>query len=143
MYVLLSNGQQTTICCRQTWVSCHAYFIAYSELFLIFSQWVPRMSNCMEFGDYLEAGVHDVVKENTYAREWATAKVRVTKSLRQLGDNRSKWQEGFSGAMGFRVSEDSLVGCIIGYTLTEKVSLDMGSKNFKRLHKSQRCATSP
>ena len=41
------------------------------------------MFDCVEFGDYLEAGVHEAVRENTFAIEWARTKVRVTKSLRQ------------------------------------------------------------
>ena len=112
-------------------MSCIFYCLL--KLFLIFSQGVPRMSDCMEVGDYLEAGVHDAVRGNRFATKWARAKVRVTKSLRQLGDNRSKWPEGFAGAVGFRRSEDSLVECIIGYTITEKVSLNVGSGNFKRI----------
>ena len=64
------------------------------------------MSDCMEFGDYLEAGVHDAVRENTSATDWARAKVRINKSLRQLGDNKSKWLEGFAGVVGFHGSED-------------------------------------
>ena len=89
------------------------------------------MSDCVEFGDDLEARVHEAVGENTSTTYWARAKVQITKSLRQLGDNRSKWLEGFAGAMGFRGSEENLVECIIGYTLTEKVSLNVGSGNFE------------
>ena len=91
-----------------------------SELFLIFAQGLPLMSDSMEFGDYVEAGVHDAVRENTSATYWARAKVRINKSLGQLGDNKSKWPEGFAGAVGFHGSEDQLVDCIIGYTMTEK-----------------------
>ena len=53
---------------------------------------MPPVSDCMEFGDYLEAGVHEAIRENTFATDWARAKVRITKSLKQLGDNRSKWR---------------------------------------------------
>ena len=104
-----------------------------SELFLIFAQGLPQMCDCMEFGDYLEAGVHDVVRENTSATDWARAKVCINKSLRQLGDNKSKWLEGFAGAVGFNGSEDQLVDCIIGYTMMERVTLNVGSGNFERV----------
>ena len=88
------------------------------------------MSDGMELGDYLEAGVHNAVRENTSATR---AKVRINKSLTQLGDNKSKWPEGFAGAVGFYGSEEQLVDCIIGYTLTEKITLNMGFGNFERV----------
>ena len=48
-----------------------------SELFLIFAQGLPQMSDYMELGDYLEAGVHDAIRENTSATDWAKTKVRI------------------------------------------------------------------
>ena len=101
------------------------------------------MSDCMEFSDYLEAWVHEPVKENTFARDWARAKVPITKSLGQLVDNRSKLLEGFAGTVCFRGCEGSLVEYLIGYTLTEKVSLNVGSRDFERAPTSQRYATNP
>ena len=50
-----------------------------------------KMAECMEFQDYLQAGVHDSVREGTPAASWAKAKMRLTKSLRHLGDSRSQW----------------------------------------------------
>ena len=111
-------------------MSCIFSFMV-SDLFLIFAQGLPQMSDCMEFGDYLEAGVHDAVRENTFATDWARAKVRINKSLRQLGNNNSKWLEGFARAVGFSGSGDQLVDCILGYTTTEKVTLNVGSVKFE------------
>ena len=91
------------------------------------------MSDCMEFGDYIEAGVHDALRENTCATDWAIAKVQINKSLRLMGENKSKWLEGFAGAVGFHGSEEQLVECIIGYTLSEKVALNVGSGTFERI----------
>ena len=126
------NGWDDCLLCKLGFHVMHILFHD-SELFLIFAQGLPLMSDCMEFGDYLEAGVHLAVRENTSATDWAEAKVRINKSLRQLGDNKSTWPEGFAGAVGFNGSEDQLVDCIIGYTMTEKVTLNVGYGNFERV----------
>ena len=55
-----------------------------SRLFLKFC--LGKMAECMEFHDYFEVGVHDFVREGTPAASWAKAKMRLTKSLRHLGD---------------------------------------------------------
>ena len=60
------------------------------------------MSDCMEFGDHLEGGVHDAVRENTSATDWARAKVRIIKSLGQLGGWRAL--QGLWVSMGRRIS---------------------------------------
>ena len=54
-----------------------------SRLFLKFC--LGKMAECMEFQEYLQAGVHDSVREGTPAASWAKAKMRLTKSLRHLG----------------------------------------------------------
>ena len=83
------------------------------EVFLILAERLPVMPDRMEFGDYLEGGVYDAVRENTSATDWARAKVCINKSLRQLGDNKSKWLAGFAGVVGFHGSEHQLVDCIV------------------------------
>ena len=87
----------------------------------------------MEFHDYLEAGVHDPVREGTLAASWATAKMRLTKSLRHLGDSRSQWRQTFAHASGFRGIEEALVENLIGYTMIEKVQLNIASGAFEKI----------
>ena len=91
------------------------------------------MSDCMELGDYIEVGVHDALREDTSATDRARAKVRINKSLKQLGEKKSKWLEGFAGAVGFHGSKEQFVECVIGYTLTEKVALNVGLGTFERI----------
>ena len=52
-----------------------------SRLFLKFN--LGKMAECMEFQDYLQAGVHDSVREGTPAASWAKAKMRLTGIPRQ------------------------------------------------------------
>ena len=65
-------------------------------------QYVRMRTQCKKFlCGCMEAGVHDGVRDNTAATDWAKAKVRIKKSLRPLRNNKSKWLEGFAGAVGF------------------------------------------
>ena len=58
---------------------------------IVLKFFLGKMSECMEFQDYLQAGVHDSVREGTPAALWAKANMRLTKSVRHLGDSRSQW----------------------------------------------------
>ena len=87
----------------------------------------------MEFHDYLEAGVHDFVREGTPTVSWAKAKMRLTKSLCHLGDSRSQWLQTFANASGFRGIEEALVENLVGYTMTEKVQLNTTSGAFEKI----------
>ena len=84
-----------------------------------------KMAECMEFQDYLQAGVHDSMREGTPAVSSAKAKMRLTKSLRHLGDSRSQWLQTFASASGFGGIEEALIENLIGYTLTEQVQINM------------------
>ena len=87
----------------------------------------------MEFQDYLKAGVHDTVREGIPAASWAKAKMRLTKSLRHLGDSRSQWLQTFASASGFGGTEDALIENLIGYTLTEQVQINMTTGAFEKI----------
>ena len=73
----------------------------------------------MEFQDYLQAAVHDSVREGTLAASWAKAKMRLTKSLRHLRDWRSQWLQTFASASGCGGTQEALIEKLIGYTWTE------------------------
>ena len=67
-----------------------------SRLFLKFC--LGKMAECMEFYDYLEAGVHDSVREGTRPASWAKAKMRLEQvqlntTLGIQGDRRSTSRE--------------------------------------------------
>ena len=102
-----------------------------SRLFLKFC--LGKMAECMEFQDYLQAGVHDSVREGTPAASWAKAKMRLTKSLRHLGDSRSQWLQTFASASRFGGTEDVLIENLIGYTLTEQVQINMTTGAFEKI----------
>ena len=51
--------------------------------------------------------------------------MRLTKSLRHLGDPRSQWLQTFASASGFGGTEEALIENLIGYTLTEQVQINM------------------
>ena len=87
----------------------------------------------MEFQDYLSAGVHDSLREGTPAASWAKAEMRLTKSLRHLGDSRSQWLQTFAGASGFGGTEEALIENPIGYTLTEQVQINMTTGAFEKI----------
>ena len=87
----------------------------------------------MEFQDYLQAGVHDSVREGTPAASWAKAKMRLTKSLRHLGDLRSQWLQTFASASGFGGTQEALIENLIGYTLTEQVQINMTTGAFEKI----------
>ena len=87
----------------------------------------------MEFQDYLQAGVHDSVREGTPAASLAKAKMRLTKSLRHLGDSRSQWLRTFASASGFGGTEEALIENLIGYTLTEQVQINMTTGAFEKI----------
>ena len=87
----------------------------------------------MEFQAYLQAGVHDSVREGTPAASWAKAKMRLTKSLRHLGDSRSQWPQTFASASGFGGTEEALIENLIGYTLTEQVQINMTTGAFEKI----------
>ena len=91
------------------------------------------MAECMEFQDYLQAGVHDSVREGTPAASWAKAKLRLTKSLRHPGESRSQWLQTFASASGFGGTEEALVENLIGYTLTEQVQINMTTGAFEKI----------
>ena len=88
----------------------------------------------MEFHDYLEAGVHDCVREGTPAASWAKAKMRLTNSLRHLGDSRSQWLKTFANASRFRGTKEALVENLVGYTMIEQVQLNTASGAFEKIH---------
>ena len=117
----------------------YACFIC-SRLFLKFCL---KMAECMEFQDYLQAGVHDSVREGTPAASWAKAKMRLTKSLRHLGDSRSQWLQTFASASGFGGTEDALIENLIGYMLTEQVQINMttGPRPLRKSGYSQKLST--
>ena len=89
----------------------------------------------MEFQDYLQAGVHDSVREGTPAASCAKAKakMRLTKSLRHLGDSRSQRLSTFASASRFGGTEEALVENLIGYTLTEQVQINMTTGAFEKI----------
>ena len=87
----------------------------------------------MEFQDYLQAAVHDSVREGTPAASWAKAKMRLSKSLRHLGDSGSQWLQTFASASGFGGTEDALIENLIGYTLTEQVQINMTTGAFEKI----------
>ena len=87
----------------------------------------------MEFQDYLEAGVHNFVREGTLAASWAKASMRLTNSLRHLGDSRSQWLQTFANASVFRETEEALSENLIGYTLTELVQIVMTTGAFEKI----------
>ena len=87
----------------------------------------------MEFRDYLQAGVHDSVREGTPAASWAKAKMRLTKYLRHLGDSRSQWLQTFASASGFGGTEEALIENLIGYTLVEQVQINMTTGAFEKI----------
>ena len=101
------------------------------RLFLKFC--MGKMAECMEFQDYLQAGVPDSVREGTPAASWAKAKMRLTKSLRHLGDSRSQWLQTFASASGFGGTEEALIENLIGYTLTEQVQINMTTRAFDKV----------
>ena len=98
-------------------------FLGCTPLFLKFS--LGKMAKCMEFQDYLQAGVHDSVRDGAPAASWAKAKMRLTKSLRHLGDSPSQWLQTFASASRFGGTEDALIENLIGYTLKEQVQINM------------------
>ena len=87
----------------------------------------------MEFQDCLRAGVHDSVREGTRAASWAKAKMRLTKSLRHLGDSRSQWLQTFASASGFGGTEEALIENLIGYTLTQQVQINITTGAFEKI----------
>ena len=87
----------------------------------------------MEFQDYLLAGVHDSVREGTPAASWAKAKMRLTKSLRHLGDSRLQRLQTFASASGSGGTEEALIENLIGYTLTEQVQINMTTGAFEKI----------
>ena len=87
----------------------------------------------MEFQDYLQAGVHDSLRQGIPAASRAKAKMRLTKSLRHLGDSRSQWLQTFAGASGFGRTEEALIKNLIGYTLTEQVQINMTTGAFEKI----------
>ena len=102
-----------------------------SRLFLQFC--LGKMAECTQFQDYLQAGVHDSVREGTPAASWAKAKMRLTKFLRHLGDSRSQWLQTFASASRFGWTEDALIENLIGYTLTEQVQINMTTGAFEKI----------
>ena len=102
-----------------------------SRFFLKFC--LGKMAECMEFQDYLQAGVHNSVREGTPAASWAAAKMRLTKSLRHLGDSRSQWLQTFASASGFGGTQEALIENLIGYTLTEQVQINMTTGAFEKI----------
>ena len=92
-----------------------------------------KMAECMEFQDYLQAGVHDSVREGTPAASWAKVKMRLTKSLRHLADSRSQWLQTFASASGFGGTEEALIENLIGYTLTQQVQINMTTGAFEKI----------
>ena len=95
----------------------------------------------MEFQHYLQAGVHDSVREGTPATSRAKAKMRLTKSLSHLGDSRSQWLQTFASASGFGGREEALIENLIGYTLTEQVQINMTTGAFEKSKCSQTLST--
>ena len=87
----------------------------------------------MEFQDYLQAGMHDSVREGTPAASSAKAKMRLTKSLRHLGYSRSQWLQTFASASGFGGTGEALIENLIGYTLTEQVQINMTTGAFEKI----------
>ena len=102
-----------------------------SRLFLKFC--LGKMVECMEFQDYLQAGVHDSVREGTPAASSAKAKMRLTKSLRHLGDSRSQWLQTFASAPGFGGTEEALIENLICYTLIEQGQINMTTGAFEKI----------
>ena len=102
-----------------------------SRLFLKFC--LGKMAECIQFQDYLQAGMHDSVREGTPAASLAKAKMRLTKSLRQLGDSRSEWLQTFASGPGYGGTEEALIKSLIGYTLTEQVQINMTTGAFEKI----------
>ena len=100
---------------------------------LILKFCLGKMAECMEFQDYLQAGVHDSVREGTPAASWSKAKMRLTKSLRHLGDSRSQWLQTFAIASGFGGTEEALIENLIRYTLTEHAQINMTTGAFEKI----------
>ena len=59
--------------------------------------------------------------------------MRLTKSLRHLGDSRSQWLHTFASASGFGGTHDALIENVIGYTLTEQVQINMTTGAFEKI----------
>ena len=59
--------------------------------------------------------------------------MRLTKSLRHLGDSRSQWLQTFASASGFGGTEDARIPNLIGYTLTEQVQINMTTGAFEKI----------
>ena len=59
--------------------------------------------------------------------------MRLTKSLRHLGDLRLQWLQTFASASGFRGTGDALIENLVGYTSTEHVQKNMTTGAFANI----------
>ena len=76
------------------------------------------MSDTIDFQDYILAGVQELVRGDSPAREWALARAKVLKSLRGLGNRRIEWIRNFAVATQFTGDEDAFIEYTIGFVLS-------------------------
>ena len=49
------------------------------------------MVELVDFNQYVQAGVHELVRANSATKERAATKTRVSKAMRLIGGRREKW----------------------------------------------------
>ena len=88
--------------------------------------------NTLSFDDYLGGGVHCEFKQGSDARTWARKRLALIKELKGLDHGGEAWVRDFAASVSFTGAQDDFVDRIVGYMLLEDVTLDMGTRAFRK-----------
>ena len=86
----------------------------------------------MSFDDYLGGDVHCEFKQGSDARTWARKRLALMKELKGMDHGGEAWVRDFAASVSFTGAKDDFVDRIVGYMLLEDVTLDMGTRAFRR-----------